>query len=94
MVIGAILQASSYSRAQIIVGRIVSGMGMGVINSTVPVVQAEFSPKATRGVCEFTNRNSNNRETSWDLSQPLTLEYRCMRPAVDAQLWYFLGLLD
>ncbi|KAH9427130.1 hypothetical protein MCOR02_012456, partial [Pyricularia oryzae] len=41
---GAILQASSYSRAQLIVGRIVSGYGMGIINSTVPVFQAEFSP--------------------------------------------------
>ncbi|KAH8657701.1 general substrate transporter [Xylariales sp. PMI_506] len=50
MVIGALLQASSYSRAQLIVGRIVSGLGMGTINSTVPVLQAEFSPKASRGV--------------------------------------------
>jgi MFS family permease len=32
-----------------IVARIVSGIGMGFINSTVPVIQAEFSPKATRG---------------------------------------------
>lgn len=36
-----------------IVSRIVSGMGMGFINSTVPVLQAEFSPKATRGICEL-----------------------------------------
>ena len=48
--IGAILQASSYSRAQLIVGRIVSGVGLGFINSTVPVMQAEFSPKASRGI--------------------------------------------
>ncbi|OAA56243.1 sugar transporter STL1 [Niveomyces insectorum RCEF 264] len=50
MVVGAVLQASSYSRAQMIVGRIVSGWGMGLINSTVPVIQAEFSPKASRGI--------------------------------------------
>ncbi|KAH9427269.1 hypothetical protein MCOR02_012175 [Pyricularia oryzae] len=50
MILGAILQASSYSRAQLIVGRIVSGYGMGIINSTVPVFQAEFSPKSSRGV--------------------------------------------
>ncbi|KAL6890064.1 sugar transporter STL1 [Trichoderma evansii] len=50
MVVGAILQASSYSRAQLIVGRVVSGVGLGIINSTVPVLQAEFSPKATRGM--------------------------------------------
>ena len=32
-----------------IVARITSGYGMGFINSTVPVLQAEFSPKASRG---------------------------------------------
>lgn len=51
MILGAVLQASSYSRAQMIVARIVSGVGMGAINSTVPVFQAEFSPKASRGLC-------------------------------------------
>ncbi|TVY12510.1 Sugar transporter STL1 [Lachnellula arida] len=51
MIIGAVLQASSYSRTQMIVARVVSGVGMGWINSTVPVFQAEFSPKATRGLC-------------------------------------------
>lgn len=50
MVIGAILQATSYSRAQMIVARVVSGFGMGFINSTVPVIQAEFSPKSSRGI--------------------------------------------
>ncbi|KAG5912819.1 hypothetical protein E4U42_001797 [Claviceps africana] len=50
MIIGAVLQASSGTRAQMIVGRIVSGTGMGIVNSAAPVMQAEFSPKATRGV--------------------------------------------
>ncbi|KAK0372552.1 hypothetical protein CLIM01_10079 [Colletotrichum limetticola] len=50
MVVGAIIQAASYGRAQMIVGRIVSGVGMGIVNSTVPVLQAEFSPKASRGI--------------------------------------------
>ncbi|KAK6436736.1 hypothetical protein LTR95_007070 [Oleoguttula sp. CCFEE 5521] len=49
MIIGAILQATAYHVAHMIVARIVSGIGMGFINSTVPVLQAEFSPKATRG---------------------------------------------
>lgn len=52
MIIGALLQASAYSRAHIIVARVISGVGMGFINSTVPVFQAEFSPKATRGLCK------------------------------------------
>ncbi|KAF7555705.1 hypothetical protein G7Z17_g1999 [Cylindrodendrum hubeiense] len=50
MIVGAVLQAASYGRPQLIVGRIVSGVGMGIINSTVPVLQAEFSPKSSRGV--------------------------------------------
>ncbi|KAJ6101781.1 hypothetical protein N7486_004208 [Penicillium sp. IBT 16267x] len=50
MIIGAILQATSYSRAQLIVGRIVSGMGMGFINSTTPVFQSEYSPQGIRGI--------------------------------------------
>lgn len=52
MILGALLQATAYMRAHIIVARVVSGMGMGVINSTVPVFQSEFSPKAKRGLCE------------------------------------------
>ncbi|APA12168.1 hypothetical protein sscle_09g069380 [Sclerotinia sclerotiorum 1980 UF-70] len=50
MILGASLQASAYSRAHLIIARIISGVGMGFINSTVPVFQAEFSPKATRGL--------------------------------------------
>lgn len=49
-IIGAILQATAFGRAHLIVGRIVSGFGLGIINSTVPVMQAEFSPKASRGI--------------------------------------------
>ncbi|KAF5609540.1 sugar transporter STL1 [Fusarium subglutinans] len=50
LIIGAVLQAASYTRAMMIVGRIVAGIGMGTINSTVPVMQAEFSPKSSRGI--------------------------------------------
>lgn len=50
MIVGALLQSTAYTAAHMIVARIVSGYGMGFINSTVPVMQAEFSPKATRGV--------------------------------------------
>ncbi|KAK9357662.1 general substrate transporter [Lipomyces starkeyi] len=50
MIIGAVLQASSYSRVQLIIARVVSGIGMGFINSTTPVLQAEYSPKASRGI--------------------------------------------
>ena len=50
MALGALLQATSYVRGQMIFARIVAGVGMGFVNSTVPVYQAEFSPKATRGL--------------------------------------------
>ncbi|THZ99008.1 general substrate transporter [Aureobasidium pullulans] len=49
MIVGALLQATAYHIPHMLVGRIVSGVGMGFINSTVPVLQAEFSPKASRG---------------------------------------------
>ncbi|KAF4502540.1 Sugar transporter STL1 [Fusarium agapanthi] len=50
LIIGAVLQAASYTRAMMIVGRIVAGIGMATVNSTVPVMQAEFSPKSSRGI--------------------------------------------
>lgn len=47
--VGAIVQACSSTRTQIIVGRIVSGLGMGHINATVPILQAEMSSPPSRG---------------------------------------------
>ncbi|KAH7374231.1 putative sugar transporter STL1 [Cadophora sp. MPI-SDFR-AT-0126] len=41
--IGALLQAATYSVAQIIVGRIVTGSGIGCIASAVPTYMAEMS---------------------------------------------------
>lgn len=49
MIVGAILQACSQTRSQIIVGRIISGLGMGHINATVPILQAEMSTPKSRG---------------------------------------------
>lgn len=40
MVIGTIILGSSYSRAQFIVGRIVTGFGNGINSSTVPTYQS------------------------------------------------------
>lgn len=50
MILGALLQATAYGIPHMIVGRIVSGIGLGFVNSTVPVMMAEFAPKATRGI--------------------------------------------
>jgi MFS family permease len=52
MIIGTLLQGTSFSRSQFIIARVVSGIGLGAINSTVPVLQAEFAPKASRGICK------------------------------------------
>ena len=84
MIIGALLQATAYTRAHMIVARIVSGFGMGAINSTVPVMQAEFSPKASRGICM----------SALTYSLCFSNLCRCMRSIVYAQLWHFLLLLD
>lgn len=48
-IIGAILSSSSFSLGQLIVGRLVLGVGFGLISATVPVWQAESSPAHNRG---------------------------------------------
>lgn len=49
VVIGAVLQASSYGVAQIIVGRIVTGLGIGGLTSTAPVYLSECTKAVDRG---------------------------------------------
>lgn len=49
MIIGAILQTTSYSYAQLVVARIVTGIGNGLNTSTVPSYHAELSSAAKRG---------------------------------------------
>lgn len=65
MIIGAILQAASYSRAQLIVGRIVSGIGMGLINSTTPVFQSEYSPQGIRGLRMYIRHETDVSLPTW-----------------------------
>ncbi|KAJ5587125.1 uncharacterized protein N7459_002890 [Penicillium hispanicum] len=49
VVLGTILQVSSYSRAQFIVGRIVAGLGNGMNTSTLGIYQSETCPAKNRG---------------------------------------------
>ncbi|GAB7349978.1 hypothetical protein MBLNU459_g0665t1 [Dothideomycetes sp. NU459] len=49
MVVGATLQCSSFSLAQLVVGRIVTGLGNGMNTSTVPTWQSETSKSHRRG---------------------------------------------
>lgn len=50
LIVGAILQASSFSLAQMIVGRIVAGVGNGINSSTLPIWNSESVPAKSRGV--------------------------------------------
>ena len=49
MSVGALLQITTYSVAQIIVGRIVAGIGNGINTATAPPWQAETSKASWRG---------------------------------------------
>ncbi|KAH9939894.1 general substrate transporter [Amylocystis lapponica] len=49
MIIGAILQTTSFSYTQLVVARIITGLGNGLNTSTVPSYHAECSPAARRG---------------------------------------------
>ena len=50
MMLGSLLSATAFTRAHLLVARVVAGFGLGVVNSTAPVLLAEFAPKATRGL--------------------------------------------
>lgn len=49
MVVGAILQISAFSPAQMLVARIIAGIGNGLNTATAPVWQAETSKASLRG---------------------------------------------
>lgn len=49
MLIGAVLQTSSYSAGQMMTARIISGIGNGINSSTAPVWQTETSTASLRG---------------------------------------------
>ncbi|OUM52247.1 hypothetical protein BVG19_g1417 [[Candida] boidinii] len=49
MIIGAILQCTSFGLAQLIVARIITGIGNGMNTSTVPVWQSECAKPSQRG---------------------------------------------
>lgn len=49
MIIGTIILGSSYSTAQFLVGRIVTGFGNGINSSTVPTYQSEMARPEVRG---------------------------------------------
>ena len=50
MIIGTIILGTSYTRAQFLVGRIVTGVGNGINSSTVPAYQSEMARPERRGM--------------------------------------------
>ena len=57
LIVGSILMAASYGRPQFMVGRIVTGFGIGYITSVTPVYQSEVARAAHRGwmvCCQLT----------------------------------------
>lgn len=50
MIAGAIIQASSFGLPQLIIGRVITGLGNGLSSSTVPTWQAETSAAHKRGM--------------------------------------------
>lgn len=48
-IIGACLQGTATALAQLLTGRIISGVGVGIFTSTIGLWQAETTPKDTRG---------------------------------------------
>ncbi|UNI22904.1 hypothetical protein JDV02_008748 [Purpureocillium takamizusanense] len=49
VILGATLQASAYSVAHLVLGRVVTGVGTGIKTSTVPPYQAELCDRQSRG---------------------------------------------
>jgi len=47
--IGALMQAFSSSIAQLMIGRVIVGLGVGIASMIVPVYVSEVSPTAIRG---------------------------------------------
>lgn len=48
-IIGSVIQATSFGFAQLVVGRFVGGIGIGVLSSTAPMYISEIAPPNVRG---------------------------------------------
>lgn len=50
MIVGAVIQTASYDLTQLIIARIITGVGNGMHTSTIPMWQSECSPPHKRGM--------------------------------------------
>ncbi|KZT21265.1 general substrate transporter [Neolentinus lepideus HHB14362 ss-1] len=87
--IGAILQATSKTLGQLITGRLITGLGVGMQTTTVPNYLAECTPAASRGahmaieIClcalglflaQWINYSQANSESSFAFAFPLSFQ--------------------
>ncbi|OQV11027.1 hypothetical protein CLAIMM_14934 [Cladophialophora immunda] len=66
--VGAVLQAAAYGIPQLIIGRIVGGLGYGLVISTVPILSSETSEPRSRGrlaAVNFLLANSGSCTVYW-----------------------------
>lgn len=61
--VGAIIQTTSYSVAQMMVGRVVAGLGTGMNTATAGVWQAETSKMRSRGKLVIIQMVSSSKST-------------------------------
>ena len=59
LAVGTLIQCSSFALAQLLVGRIITGTGNGIITSTIPVWHAELSKAKSRGKFITTELSTN-----------------------------------
>ncbi|KZO91052.1 general substrate transporter [Calocera viscosa TUFC12733] len=59
LAVGTIIQCTSYTLAQLLVGRIITGTGNGIITSSIPVWHAELSRAKSRGKLITTELSTN-----------------------------------
>ncbi len=78
--IGAVIQTASYSVAQMIVGRIVAGLGTGMNTATAGVWQAETSKMRSRG--KLVIIQMANCITGFSISNWLTLGFSFAKGSV------------
>ncbi|KAI0946882.1 hypothetical protein AcW1_010214 [Taiwanofungus camphoratus] len=48
-VIGSILQCAAVDRGMLVVGRVISGLAVGIVSAIVPIYQSELAAPAIRG---------------------------------------------
>ena len=68
MVVGTILQTTPVERIQLIISRLLTGIGNGMNTVNVPIWQSESFKSHNRGVCYF--RKTDNLEIAADFPRP------------------------